>query len=219
MIVLNYLKNLSPWKTEIISSAVVFLCLLLATYFPAQGNLQIFSNAFFFLFVLPVLYIKLILKQNLVDFGFNIKNVSTGLLWGFGMLIVSFIFIFLLIHFYNFEQKYLIPTYLAQSFGLFLFYELVLINFLIFIQDFFFKGFLLFLLAPRFNFWSIILQALFFILFIFVTQVTIWQSIPIIILAFTGGITAYKSKSFIYSYVMSLIFLIVLDAYIIYLFK
>ncbi|MDP1619834.1 MAG: hypothetical protein Q8M12_02450, partial [bacterium] len=85
---------LSHWRTELISSAIVLLCLFLAVYFPAQGTLQLFSNTLFFLFLLPVLYIKIILKQNLTDFGFNTLNISAGLLWSLAMLASSFLIIF-----------------------------------------------------------------------------------------------------------------------------
>jgi membrane protease YdiL (CAAX protease family) len=213
------IQIISHWKTELISSAIVLLCLLLAVKFPAQGSLQLFSSMLFFLFLLPILYIKIILKQNLADFGFNLQNKLTGLLWGFGMLLVSFLILFILLHFYNFAQNYLIPAYLAQNFWSFLFYELILVNFLLFIQEFFFKGFLLFLFAKHFGLWSVILQSLIFILFLVTTSSLNWKLAPILILSVTGGVVAYKSKSFIYSFVMSLFFLIVTDAYIIYLFK
>lgn len=215
----NILQLISDWKTELISSVVILLCLSLSVSFPTQGSLQIFSNAFFFLFLLPVLYIKIILKQDLADFGLNLQNKSLGLLWGVSMLVVSFLVIFFLIHFYKFEQNYLIPAYLAQNFWSFLFYELALVNFLLFIQEFFFKGFFLFLFTQRFGLWSIFLQTLLFVLFINITQGLHWQITPMLILSVTGGFVTYKSKSFIYSYVMSLFFLIILDAYIIYLFK
>jgi len=212
------LNLLSDWKVELISSMIVLLCLTLVTYFPTQGNLQTFSSALFFLFLLPILYIKFILKQNLNNFGFALPTKLRDLYWSLAMLFVSGLIIFLLLHFFDFEQKYLLPTYLAQSFWSFLFYELILVNFLFFIQEFFFKGFFLFLFAKRFGFWSVFLQGLLFTLFILATR-TVWQSVPMLILAFTGGVVAYKTKAFLYSYVMGLFFLIFLDAYIIYLFR
>ncbi|KKR21833.1 MAG: hypothetical protein UT50_C0003G0014 [Candidatus Moranbacteria bacterium GW2011_GWA2_39_41] len=202
-----------------ISSAIILSCLLLTIYFPAQGNLQTFSSVLFFLFLLPVLYIKLILKQNLANFGFNLRNKSIGLLWACLMLFVSLLIAFFLIHFYNFEQKYIIPAYIAQNFGSFLFYELILVNFLLFIQEFFFKGFLLSFLSQRFGLWSVLLQSLLFILFLIITRELDWQVAPLIILTLTGGVVAYKSKSFLYSYAMGIFFLIIIDAYIIHLFK
>lgn len=210
---------LSNWKTELISSAVILLCLLLVSSFPVQGNMQIFSSILFFLFILPVLYIKFILKQDLDRFGFNLKNKLAGLRWSLAMLIVSFLVVSLLMHFYEFEQKYLIPAYLAQSYWSFLFYELVLVNFLLFIQEFFFRGFVLFSFAEKLNFFAPFVQFLIFALFLAATDSIGWKAAPSIILSLTGGIVAYKSKSIIYPYLTSLLFMIILDAYIIYLFK
>ncbi|MFA7208668.1 MAG: hypothetical protein WC120_00125 [Parcubacteria group bacterium] len=210
---------LSLWGTELISSAIVLLCLFLAVYFPAQGLLQSLSRAFFILFLLPALYIKFILKQNLSDFGFNLRNPKVGFSWATGMLIVSFLIIFILIRFSDFENNYLIPAYLAKNFGLFLFYELIVINFILFLYEFFFKGFLLFSLTKNLGFLAIFIQALVFILFMTIIGIMDWEMAPTAILAFTGGIVAYKSRSFIYSYLMGLIFTLFLDAYIIHIFK
>lgn len=213
------LQFISLWKTELISSVVILACLLLVVFFPTQGVLQNFSASLFFFFLLPTLYIKFILKKDLRAFGFNLQNPKTGFSWALGMLIVSALIIFILIHFFNFEKKYLMPAYLAQNFGIFLFYELVLVNFILFIQEFFFKGFVLFLFSEKLGFLAAILQALIFTLFLLFASDLNWKLAPFIILSFTGGIVAHKSRSFLYSYLMSLFFLIILDAYIIYLFK
>jgi len=210
---------LSRWQTELISSAIALLCLFLVVSFPAQDFLQNLSRGFFILFLLPVLYIKLILKQDLRDFGFNLQNPRVGFSWATGMLAASFLIIFFLIRFSDFENNYLIPAYLAKSFGLFLFYELVVTNFILFIYEFFFKGFLLFLLARKLGFLAVFIQALTFILFMTIVGIMDWKMVPAAILAFTGGIVAYKSRSFIYSYLMGLVFILFLDAYIIHIFK
>jgi membrane protease YdiL (CAAX protease family) len=213
------LQFISTWKTELISSIVILACLLLAVFFPTQGILQDFSASLFFFFLLPILYIKFILKKDLRNFGLNLQNPLVGFSWAIGMLFTSILIIFILLHFFDFANNYLIPDYLAQNFGMFLFYELVLINTILFIQEFFFKGFILFLFSEKFGFAAAILQTLIFTLFLLLTSDISWQLVPIIALSFTGGIVAHKSRSFLYSYVMSLIFMIFLDAYIIHIFK
>jgi hypothetical protein len=207
------------WKTEIISSAIVLACLLLASLFPVRGSFQVLSNNLFFLLVLPVLYIMIILKKNPGQFGFNLENRRTGFSWALGMLLVSLVLMLFPIYFFDFAHKYALPKYINRVFWLFLIYELGLVNFVLFIYEFFFKGFLLFLLDRKIGYWSIIIQALVFILFLISTRMISWQLVPMIILAFTGGVTAYKSRSFIYSYLMSLFFMLILDAYMIFLTK
>lgn len=206
------------YAEEIITLAIFVICFALAIFFPAEGNLQQFSSAFFFLFLLPYLYIRFILKKKLAWFGFNLENKKEGLLWGGAMLLVSFLVIFILIRFFDLQNQYPLPAYLASNFWIFLFYELVLVNIIFFLQEFFFKGFFLFSITHRFGFLSFIIQALAFILFLSVRSLD-WSSATFAILAFTGGIVAYKSKSFIYAYIMGLIFLITFDAYILYTFK
>jgi len=215
----NLLKFISAWQIEIMSSVIVILCLFLVYLFPVQNSFQNFSRNLFFLFLLPLLYIKLVLKKNIRDYGFSLQNKKTGFAWAAGMLIVSCLIVFLLIHFFQFETKYFLRAYLAQSFWIFLFYELVLVNFLLFINEFFFKGFLLFIFAEKLGHWAIAIQFLAYLLFLIFASSLAWQIAPMIILALTGGIVTYKSKSFIYSYLMGLVFLIILDSYIIYIFK
>lgn len=215
----NSLQFLHYWRTEIISSAIIVLCLFLVYLFPIQNSFQDFSRNLFFIFLLPILYIKFILKKNLSDYGFNLQNKEVGFAWAAGMLAVSFLIIFLLVHFYHFENNYPIPAYLAQNFWAFLFYELILVNFILFISEFFFKGFLLFTFTEKLGHWAIAIQFLAYFLFLVSAGSLAWQSAPMIILSLTGGIVSYKSRSFIYSYLMGLMFLIMLDSYIIYIFK
>jgi len=215
----NISKIISFWKTEIISSVVILICLLLAIFFPTQGIFQEFSASFFFFLILPILYVKFILRKKLSAFGLNVWNLKTGFFWAIGMLLLSALLIFIFIHFFNFANNYLIPSYLAQNFGIFLLYELVLVNFILFIQEFFFKGFILSLFTEKIGFLAIIIQTLIFVLFLILTNTLSWQLAPFIILSLAGGVVAYKSRSFIYSYAMSLIFILFLDAYIIHIFK
>lgn len=203
---------------EIISLAIFAICAVLAIFFPAEGSMQQFSNVFFFLFLLPFLYIRFILKKDLSQFGFNLRNNRTGFLWALAMFLVSFLLVFILMKFFDFRENYQLPAYLGSNFWAFLFYELVLVNFIFFLQEFFFKGFLLSIIANRFGLLSFLIQALIFTLFISIPAFD-WMNAKYIILAFTGGIVAYKSRSFLYAYFMGLPFLILLDAYIIYSFK
>ncbi|PIP26953.1 MAG: hypothetical protein COX30_04525 [Candidatus Moranbacteria bacterium CG23_combo_of_CG06-09_8_20_14_all_39_10] len=210
---------LAHWKTEIVSSVIVVLCLILVYLFPADNSFQAITKSLFFFLLLPILYIKLILRQSLDNFGFSLQNPKVGFSWVIGMLFISFLIILILIKFFNFENNYLIPAYLAENFRLFLLYELIMLNFILFIYEFFFKGFILFSLSQKFGWLVVPIQALIFILFLFFTSTIDWKLAPAIILSVTGGIVAYKSHSFVYSYLMSLLFMIFLDAYIIYIFK
>ena len=207
------------WKKEIITFLVVFLCLLLAVSFPANGDFQLLSRIIFFLIILPVLFIKFVLKSQLQEFGLNLSDTRKGLLWSFVMLIVSYLIALILFYFFHLENKYTIPSFVIDNFWVFVFYELAVMNFIIFVFEFFFRGFLQTILERRIGFWSPLIQFFVFLVFLFLTQKLAWQYAPLIIVSLTGGIVAYKSKSFIYSYLMALIFTISFDLYIIELFK
>lgn len=210
----NFLHN---WKTEIISSAVILLCLFLDLFFPTDGYLQKFSASFFFLFVLPILYIKIILKKDLSQFGFNLQNKRRGFFWATIMLVASLLTIAVLIYFFNFDQNYSISFYVATIFPMFLIYELIYINFIYFINEFFFRGFVMFPFMKKLGAWSVLIQFLIFILYLISIQTIDWQATPLIIVSIAGGIVSYKNKSFLYSYAASLVFIIILDAFMIYL--
>ncbi len=213
------LQLILPWKTEVISSAVIFLSLFLVYLFPVADIFQNFNRSLFFMAILPFLYIKFVLKKNLSDYGFNLDNKKTGFFWAAAMFAVSFGTVLVLIQFAGFDKKYTIPSYIADNFWIFLVYELLLINFQIFINEFFFRGFLLFSFMEKIGYWSIAIQALVYILFAASAIGFSWNITPFIIMSVTGGIVAYRSRSFLYSYFMSLFFMIILDAYIIHLYK
>lgn len=211
--------SLNNWKKEIITFLVVFLCLLLAMTFPANGDFQLLSRIVFFLVVLPILYIKFILKKTVSEFGLNLRDNRTGLLWAFIMLIASFLIALILFYFFHLETQYIIPAFVINNFWVFVFYELVVMNFILFVFEFFFRGFLQTILEKKVGIWAPLVQCAVFLGFLFLTQKLAWQYTPLIILSLTGGVVAYKSKSFVYSYIMGIVFTIAIDLYIIGLFK
>ncbi len=214
-----YLHIFSAWNREIITSLVIVLCLVLFILFPVAGAAQNFTRSIFFLVVVPILYIKFILRKSLTDFGFSLKNKKEGLYWGGGMLLVSLLAAFLLIKFTGFKNNYAIPAYALNNFWLFLAYELIFVNIFFVLQEFFFKGFILFSFFERAGWWSVAISSGIFLLVLAFTGSFVWQLVPMIILSITGSIVAYKSRSWIYSYLMGLLFLLLTDAYLISIIK
>jgi len=193
------------------------LSLFLAYLFPVQNTFQGFSRIIFFMLLLPILYIKLILKKDLFSFGLNLHNQKAGFLWSAGMLLALGILAGLLFHFFSFEKYVSLPNYVLHNFWLFVFYELVLINILFFITEFFFHGFLLSSLQQKLGVWSILLQ--FLILFIFASalETPSLKSLPSLAISLIGGFVSYKTKSFIYAYLGGFLFIFFFDAYIIHI--
>jgi hypothetical protein len=205
-----------------VSSFVILACLFLSVSFPAEAGFQQITKNLFFMILIPILYIKLVLKTNLKNFGFTLSdkiNRKAGIIWAILMLFTSLLVVYLMINYTDFKKSYALTDYIANNFWIFLIYELIVVNILLFIQSFFYQGFVLFTFFKKLDYWSVFVQFFLYLLFIFVLGNFSWQLAPFIILSFTGGWVAYKSHSFIYSYIMGLLFVIILDSYIIYTIK
>jgi hypothetical protein len=204
------------------SSFVILVCLFLSISFPAEAGMQQITKNLSFLIIIPILYIKLILKKDLKSYGLNIsekKDRKSGIFWAISMLFVSLLIAYFLLNYTEFKKSYGLAAYLVENFWIFMAYELILVNVLLFIQSFFYQGFILFTYFEKLGYWSILVQFFLYLIFILILGNFSWQLAPFIILSLTGSLVAYKSRSFIYSYIMGLLFIIILDSYIIYTIK
>lgn len=200
--------------------AVVIVCLVLFLVFPTSGSFQKITSALFFLFIVPVLHIKLILKKNLRSFGLNLNRKKDGLLWG------SIMFLFLAIIFY-FLSKYppfinnypLVPAYISANFWVFLTYELILVNLLFFLQSFFFQGFLLFSFVEKLNAKAVLIPIVIYCGLIFFSGGFIPKLIPSLFIFVIGTAISFKNKSFVYAYAAGLFLQFIFDAYLIHISK
>jgi membrane protease YdiL (CAAX protease family) len=205
------------WREDIITASVILICLALFYFFPAKDTMQNITRSIFFLVIIPVLYIKIILKKDLKEFGLSLSEPKQGFFWSGIMLAVSIAIGLILIFSFNLKKNYILPAYLLNSFWLFLLYEFVLVNFFFFIQEFFFKGFVLFSFLRKLGWVSVLISfAIYFLLILFTGNLN-WQIAPMLILAATGGIVSYKSRSFVYAYMMGLVFLVFFDTFLIHI--
>jgi hypothetical protein len=202
-----------------ISLVFALFCLFSVFIFPAQNSAQAITKSLFFLLLLPIAYIKIILREDLAYFGWNLKNQNLALRWGIGICLCILVLFYLLTMFTQFKTGYILNDSLKNNFWLFSAYELVLVNLSIFIFSFFFQGFILLLFDKKIAHWSIAIQAAIFFATLIITKNISWQNLPLIILSITGGFLTYKTKSFFYSYFMSFFVIIILDTFIIYLTK
>lgn len=215
------LKFLVRWKDLLASSFALIVCLFLFYFFPASGPLQNLSRSLFFLFIVPLLYVKIILKRDLRDFGFAFSASRNGFLWLGGTLLAALLVAYALVNLTSFKDAYInmIPFAAYSSFRSFIFYELIFVNFVLFLHEAFFNGFVLFAFKETFNYWSILIATLSFLIFLALINALDWRMVPSIIAVALGSWTAYKTHSFVYSYLMGFAFMIILDAYVIHLFK
>ena len=199
---------------EIFQSGIfALLCLALFLVFPAVSVGQTIIALAAFLLVTPILYNRFILKKNFESMGVAFQNKKIALVWGFAMLIFSLLTALLLSK-TSYANIFVLPVAIMTNFKLFLFYELILANVVLFILVFFFHGFVLFALTPRLKWWAVAVTTILFLNLRLITKNAHW--VPIML---TGGILAYKTRSFAYSYLMSLIFMIFFDTYLIFISK
>lgn len=214
----NHLEKLHRHKELLVTSAVIFLCLLFSLFFPTANAFQSASRSIFFLVILPVLYIKLILKDDLSTWGWNLKDPKNGAILATIAFFSGLFIFYLLIRFFDFSTHYHINPPLKNSFPLFLLYELVFLNILFFTQEAFFKGFVLFSFK-QLGAWTILVQSATYLLLLEFSKAITWQTAPLIFISLAGGLLTFKTRSFAYSYIFGLLFIMILDAYIIHLVK
>lgn len=200
----------------VITSLIIFLCLVLSFFFPIKNSVESITASIFFLIIFPALYIKIILKKNLIDYGLNLKNQKNGLIWGILMLFSTLLIFYLFFNYTAFGKEYSLSSFITGSFWKFLIYELIFVNFTCFIQEYFFRGFVFFSFFKKFSHWTILLQSALYIIILLFLGTFSWQLFPAIVISLTSGIIVLKSRSFIYSYAVALISIIILDSYLIY---
>jgi len=216
----NPIRSIFSGDKKIFLDILVILAALIAySFFPSQNFTQNITKGLIFLVAVPLIYVKFILKRNLHEYGMVPQNHREGLIWGGIGLLFSLAIGYLLINFTPIKTSYPIPTGASTNFWFFMFYELVLVNLILFYQEFFYKGFVLNVFFQRFGAWSVIIQFLIYSIPLLILSDNLWIVYPALVVSLVGGWVAYKSRTFFYSYLMALLFLIIFDAYLINLVK
>jgi membrane protease YdiL (CAAX protease family) len=208
--------SLADNKATAITSFVIVFCLALALFFPVNNSVQLLTRNIFFLIILPVLYYKLILKKNISDFGLRLGDKKAGIFWGILMFFAAIFVFFLLYSYTNFKNNYLLSSYVVHNFWIFLLYELLFANLFVFIQEFFWRGFILLYFSEKISYFAIFLQFAIYLAMAFSGENLFWQMAPTLVISLFSGIIVYKSRSIFYSWAFALFSLVILDSFIIY---
>ena len=206
-------------KEDLITGGVIIACLFLYAIFPTNNIFQQIISSLTFLLVIPFLYVKIILKKSIKNFGFKKGNWMTGIFWSVISLIISSSIAYIIFRYFGFLEKYPFPRYLTSHFLLFLAYEILLVGFFAFLYETFFRGFLMLSFSKKIGLWSIVLQTLVFLLFFYLSGNISWTMVPYIIFLFFSGIITYLSGSIIYSLATFVVFNIIFDSFFIYAIK
>lgn len=199
-------------KEEVVTSGVIFSCLLLYAIFPANNVFQQVISSLTFLLVIPFLYVKIILKRNLKEFGIQKGEWKTGLIWVVISLAVAFLILYIFSRYFGFFDKYSVPKFARENFFLFISYEIFLTGFFIALYEIFFRGFILFFFRPKIGYWSVIVQGVAFFLLFWLSSSINWALAPYLMFVLLGGLVAFYSRSIIYSFISNLLFVIIIDS-------
>lgn len=208
--------DLASWQEEIFAMLIFVVSLSLLKFFPSQNSLgQNLTGFVFALALLPYLFSKFIIKKSLESFGWHFVSWKENAKWIIGTLLLSFLIGFGLTFWPLVKENYFINVLVAKYFWAFVFYELIIINILTFLEVSFFQGFVLFSFKEKLGKFSLLLSLIGFMLYLFLMKGFDWSIIPFIgAFALTSFLT-FKIRSFFWSYLIILVLHIAIDAYFI----
>lgn len=196
-----------------ITLTIIAISLFLYAVFRVEGDFQKIVTTISFLFIIPILYIRTILKESLYNFGIQKGDWKNGLKYSIFSLLILIPIFYILFNDFNFISKYYIPENSIISFSSFVFREIVVVAFFVALYEFFFRGFVMFYFSKKLNsgLYANIIQTSIFYVFLAIIGSFGWVVSPYIIMAPLAGMIAYKSQSIIYSFVFSWLVVLVVD--------
>jgi len=211
------LAFLSPRRQFVATGLTVLGTLLLYYFFPFDKKLndivQTIASGVALFLVLPILYVRFILKEPVSLIGFRGSDRRYGWISIPLVTIPILSVLYLLVRYYPVEEGYYIPSLAEGSFLVFLLYEILLVGAIAFLYEVFFRGFIQLLWLRGLGLWSVFIQAGIFFVFVLFTAGVTWQNVPMILSAFAAGFTAHYTRSVWYSWVASWLLLFLSEAY------
>lgn len=204
----------------LISSAVItFVSIAFGSpsfYYDHFGTDKLLSRIYWFLadgfimFAIPAVLIRFVLKEKLSDYGFRLGDVRFGVITSILFLAVMTVVVVIISGTKDFMNAYPQGGKKAgESLGMFAVYELCILIYMLG-WEFFWRGYMLFGLKPRFGYYSVFIQMIpFFILHKGKPELELFASI------FAGiilGLQALRSGSFIYCWILHWIVMLLIDS-------
>jgi membrane protease YdiL (CAAX protease family) len=175
-----------------------------------------FIRFFGLFFVLPTLYIKLVMKRPLKDFGLGLGDYILGLKILAVLIPVIFIAIYFAAGMPDVRTEYPLAKSLMQDQTHIWFYELAYIIFYYIAWEFYFRGVLLFGLKDRFGVFNAILIQTISSCLVHIGKPE-GEIIGSIIVGIIFGMIAYRTRSIWYVFILHALIGVLTDLFIIYL--
>jgi len=186
-------------------------------YYDNIGKDRFESRIYWFLmdgslmFILPILSIKFVFKQKLSEYGVQLGNVKYGLITTSIFFAAMFITVWIVSGSEAFASAY--PqggSKVKESVMIFILYELAIAYYMLG-WEFFWRGYTLFGLLPKFGWYAIFIQMIpFFILHKGKPELELFGSILAGIIL---GVQAIRARSFIYAWLIHAGVMIVVDGF------
>ena len=157
------------------------------------------AGDFFSFFVLASLIIKFIFKENLTDYGINIKNSGLGFTAVILSLIIMVPVIWFISAYPSFTEQYPIFQGARNNWQYFIIFQIFLLLFL-FAWEFFWRGYMIFGLKGEFGYYAVLIQMIPFV--ILHNGKPFAETSGAIFGALALGILAYRTGSFIYGFLI-----------------
>jgi len=203
-------------KKEIVFN-ILFTVSILFVYaiFPTKNNFQNIAVSVCFFLLVPILFNLIVTKKSFREMGFSLSWWKEGFLWAFISLVVGLLLFYVAFYYTGFAQHYVLEKEIQNNFYKFLSYEFSLVLPFIILYEFFFRGFFMLSLKKQIGYSAILVQAVFFVLFLVFTGSFDWYFAPYLLFSLFSGIVAYKSESIIYSAIANIVFMVIVDASVI----
>lgn len=208
-------ETFSRHSRSIITGLLVLFSLgFMALYTESDRVSPVFQGfvvSIVFFLVIPILYSRIVLKESLENIGWQRGNAAAGISAGIACVALGLAVMFLLIRFFPVSEGYLFPAFVETEFLWFVLYELILVSFVAFLYEVFFRGLVQLLWLRDLGPWAVPVQAGLFAGFFFLSGNVSWQQAPLLLFAPLAGIVAWSSRSIRYSWAASWLFFFLTD--------
>ncbi len=195
-----------------------------ASYFPNFKNspiLDYYANIFQFIgffvlmFIIPLLLVKFVFKENLGDYGLRFGNYQLGLKWLLALPLIAIV-LFFAVKSPDISAEYPLAKSIITNHSLIISYEAAYLIFYYLAWEFFFRGFLIFGLAPKFGAMNAILIQTISSCLIHIGKPA-GEILGSIVVGILFGIIAYKTKSIWYVLILHAAIGILTDLFLVFL--
>lgn len=213
-----FIKDIITDRKFVVTGGALLISLLLFVYFPTTDRLSLWAQSvimlavFFLLF--PLLYARFIARESWKGIGFRMDAELSHWVGVLGAVAFGFA-----LFFFGYQtwpmigEAYQLPFFVERSFFSFLRYELFALC-VAFFYEVFFRGFVMLFFLRSFGAWAILLQWLVFMLFLAVSQSLGMSQGVMLLFTPLAGWVAYRSRSILYSFVATALFLLLIDIFL-----